>query len=98
MGWRRRFQVRFVHFQRNLTYDLQDCLFLLARISNTVQGLCSLPALYRFGFVVLQMRHRLDIDWVQAIVLQRIIYGNAPPLSVLLDDEDLEQALALAEE
>jgi len=39
---------------------------------------------------------QLSIDL--AIVLQRIIYGNAPPLSVLLDDEDLEQALALAEE
>jgi hypothetical protein len=32
-----------------------------------------------------------------AIVVQRILYGNAPPPSVLLDDEDLEQALALAD-
>ncbi|KAJ7281763.1 hypothetical protein C8J57DRAFT_1298486 [Mycena rebaudengoi] len=39
---------------------------------------------------------QLSIDL--AIVIQRILYGNAPPLSVLLDDEDLEQALALAEE
>ncbi|KAJ7090565.1 hypothetical protein C8R43DRAFT_1050233 [Mycena crocata] len=39
---------------------------------------------------------QLSIDL--AIVIQRVLYGNAPPLSVLLDDEDLEQALALAEE
>jgi len=39
---------------------------------------------------------QLSIDF--AIVVQRVLYGNAPPLSVLLDDEDLEQALALAEE
>ncbi|KAJ6591831.1 hypothetical protein DFH09DRAFT_1418066 [Mycena vulgaris] len=39
---------------------------------------------------------QLSIDL--AIVLQRVMYGNAPPPSVLLDDEDLEQALALAEE
>ena len=32
-----------------------------------------------------------------AIVAQRIYYGNAPPQAAL-DDEDLEQALALAEE
>ncbi|KAJ7460566.1 hypothetical protein FB451DRAFT_1269514 [Mycena latifolia] len=39
---------------------------------------------------------QLSIDL--AIVVQRIMYGNAPPPSVLLDNEDLEQALALAEE
>ncbi|KAJ6625008.1 hypothetical protein B0H10DRAFT_1783844 [Mycena sp. CBHHK59/15] len=39
---------------------------------------------------------QLSIDC--AIVIQRIVYGNAPPLSVLVDDEDLEQALALDEE
>ncbi|KAJ7743161.1 hypothetical protein B0H16DRAFT_1377473 [Mycena metata] len=32
------------------------------------------------------------------IVVQRVLYGNAAPPSVLLDDEDLEQALALGEE
>lgn len=35
---------------------------------------------------------------LEAIVIQRLVYGNAPPPSVLIDDEDLEQALALAEE
>jgi len=39
---------------------------------------------------------QLSIDL--AIVIQRVLYGNEPPLSVLLEDEDLEQALALAEE
>ncbi|KAJ7050565.1 hypothetical protein C8F01DRAFT_1178832 [Mycena amicta] len=39
---------------------------------------------------------QLSIDL--AIVGQRLVYGAAPPLSVVLDDEDLEQALALAEE
>ncbi|KAJ7453942.1 hypothetical protein B0H11DRAFT_264913 [Mycena galericulata] len=39
---------------------------------------------------------QLSIDF--AIVIQRLIYGNAPPPSVLMDDEDLEQALALDEE
>ncbi|KAJ7257884.1 hypothetical protein B0H12DRAFT_1110416 [Mycena haematopus] len=39
---------------------------------------------------------QLSIDF--AIVLQRVLYGIEPPLSILLDDEDLEQALALAEE
>jgi len=39
---------------------------------------------------------QLSIDF--AIVVQRVLYGNAAPPSVLLDDEDLEQALALGEE
>jgi len=39
---------------------------------------------------------QLSIDL--AIIVQRIVYGNAPPLSVILNDEDLEQALALADE
>ncbi|KAJ6504833.1 hypothetical protein C8R47DRAFT_1103800 [Mycena vitilis] len=39
---------------------------------------------------------QLSIDF--AIVVQRVLYGNEPPLSVLLDDEDLEQALALDED
>ena len=34
-----------------------------------------------------------------AIVVQRIVYGNKPPMSAILNEEDeLEQALALAEE
>lgn len=34
-----------------------------------------------------------------AIVIQRLVYGNAPPMSVLIDEADeLEQALALSEE
>lgn len=33
------------------------------------------------------------------IIVQRVIYGNAPPMSALLAEEDeLEQALALAED
>ncbi|KAJ7695134.1 hypothetical protein B0H17DRAFT_1159014 [Mycena rosella] len=39
---------------------------------------------------------QLSIDL--AIVAQRLMYGNPPPPTVLLDNEDLEQALALAEE
>lgn len=37
-------------------------------------------------------------DTVTAILVQRIFYGTAPPAAVLIDDDDLEQALALAEE
>jgi len=33
-----------------------------------------------------------------AIVVQRLIYGNAPPPAFEEEDDDLEQALALAEE
>lgn len=40
---------------------------------------------------------QLSIDF--AIVVQRFIYGTAPPLSAVLNqDDELEQALALAEE
>jgi len=40
---------------------------------------------------------QLSIDI--AIVLQRCIYGAAPPFSVLVgEDDDLEQALALGED
>ncbi|KAJ7636024.1 hypothetical protein DFH06DRAFT_1433819, partial [Mycena polygramma] len=54
---------------------------------------CGSPV-YRFRW--------LSVQWiltiVAAIVVQRVLYGNEPPLSVLLDDEDLEQALALDED
>lgn len=33
-----------------------------------------------------------------AIVLQRAWYGNAPPATAPMEDEDVEQALALTEE
>lgn len=39
---------------------------------------------------------QLSIDF--AIVVQRLYFGNAPPPTVLVDEDDLEQALALAEE
>ncbi|TFY72322.1 hypothetical protein EVG20_g698 [Dentipellis fragilis] len=39
---------------------------------------------------------QLSIDFI--IVAQRLIYGNAPPPDVLTEDDELEQALALAEE
>ncbi|KAG6335805.1 hypothetical protein ID866_3283 [Astraeus odoratus] len=39
---------------------------------------------------------QLTADFI--IVLQRLYYGNAPPASALLEDDGLEQALALAEE
>lgn len=39
---------------------------------------------------------QLSIDFV--IVGQRLWYGNAPPPTVLAGEDDLEQALALAEE
>ncbi|KAI6112856.1 hypothetical protein F5141DRAFT_1188130 [Pisolithus sp. B1] len=38
---------------------------------------------------------QLSVDFI--IVMQRLYYGNAPPQSTLLEQEDLEQALALAE-
>ncbi|KAI6120504.1 hypothetical protein EDD17DRAFT_1894985 [Pisolithus thermaeus] len=34
---------------------------------------------------------------IKVIVMQRLYYGNAPPQATLLEQEDLEQALALAE-
>ncbi|KAI0272653.1 hypothetical protein BC834DRAFT_857734 [Gloeopeniophorella convolvens] len=39
---------------------------------------------------------QLSVDF--AIVAQRIAYGNAPPPTALTEEDDLEQALALAEE
>ncbi|PIL25050.1 hypothetical protein GSI_12939 [Ganoderma sinense ZZ0214-1] len=39
---------------------------------------------------------QLSVDC--AIVLQRVWYGNAAPATVLMEDEDVEQALALGEE
>ncbi|KAH9975867.1 hypothetical protein BGW80DRAFT_1168805 [Lactifluus volemus] len=33
-----------------------------------------------------------------AIIVQRLVYGNAPPPSILEEGDDLEQALALSEE
>jgi len=33
-----------------------------------------------------------------AIIGQRLLYGNAPPSAALTDEDELEQALALAEE
>jgi len=33
-----------------------------------------------------------------AIVVQRVLYGNPPPATALIEEDDLEQALALAEE
>ncbi|KAK0218008.1 hypothetical protein IW262DRAFT_1275612 [Armillaria fumosa] len=41
---------------------------------------------------------RVSHDSLKAIVVQRLYFGNAPPPTVLVDDDDLEQALALAEE
>jgi len=38
---------------------------------------------------------QLSVDC--AIVAQRLVYGNSPPLSVLADDDELEEALSLAE-
>lgn len=47
--------------------------------------------------------HRVVIDQLTTVFVviagQRIVYGNAPPMSVLLQENDeLEQALSLAEE
>lgn len=39
---------------------------------------------------------QLSVDFI--IVMQRLYYGNAPPQATLLEQEDLEEALALAEE
>ncbi|KAK0446646.1 hypothetical protein EV421DRAFT_1707355 [Armillaria borealis] len=42
--------------------------------------------------------YRVSHTTLIAIVAQRLYFGNAPPPTVLVDDDDLEQALALAEE
>lgn len=39
---------------------------------------------------------QLSVDTL--IVGQRVVYGNAPPMSVLQEDDELEQALSLADE
>lgn len=39
---------------------------------------------------------QLSVDL--AIIAQRVFYGNAPPMSVLLHEDELETSLALAEE
>ncbi|EIW58701.1 uncharacterized protein TRAVEDRAFT_168401 [Trametes versicolor FP-101664 SS1] len=39
---------------------------------------------------------QLSIDC--AILLQRVMYGNAPPATALIEEDDIEQALALNEE
>jgi len=39
---------------------------------------------------------QISIDFM--IIGQRMVYGNAPPMSVLLQDDELEQALSLADE
>ncbi|KAI8996349.1 hypothetical protein BD414DRAFT_454966 [Trametes punicea] len=39
---------------------------------------------------------QLSVDC--AIVLQRFLYGNAPPATTLVEEDDIEQALALSEE
>ena len=36
--------------------------------------------------------------YFEVIIGQRIVYGNAPPMSVLLQDDELEQALSLSDE
>ncbi|KAI6044210.1 hypothetical protein EDC04DRAFT_2643455 [Pisolithus marmoratus] len=38
---------------------------------------------------------QLSVDFI--IVMQRLYYGNAPPQATLLEQEDLDEALALAE-
>ena len=41
----------------------------------------------------------LDTDLrLAAIVLQRLYYGNAPPSTALAEEDELEQALVLAED
>lgn len=77
----------------------QDCLFLFPSVSSSIQGLRDIPAVCRFRFVPRIENMPLNTDCATiAIVIQRLVYGNPPPPTALLDDEDLEQALALAEE
>ena len=46
------------------------------------------------------LRNRVPLthEMPAAIVIQRLMYGNAPPAATLMVDDDIEQALALAEE
>jgi solute carrier family 66, member 2 len=40
----------------------------------------------------------MPMSRLAAIIVQRLIYGNAPPATALAEEDELEQALALAEE
>ncbi|EGO22214.1 hypothetical protein SERLADRAFT_409799 [Serpula lacrymans var. lacrymans S7.9] len=56
---------------------------------------------FKFTFAVQSLRNFSIVSrccLLQAIVLQRLWYGNAPPAATLAEEDDLEQALALAEE
>ena len=50
------------------------------------------------GMFSLRNRVPLTHEMPAAIVIQRLMYGNAPPAATLMVDDDIEQALALAEE
>lgn len=78
---------------------VQDDIFLPQAITTPIQGVRNLPAVYRLrcaSFTCLPVSLAL-IRLFAAIVVQRLVYGNAPPAATLLDDDDVEQALALAE-
>ena len=82
-------------------YSLQGRLFLHQRLPDSVQDMRDLPALYRYQCVArrLLMFWDLTLERQTVIVIQRIIYGNAPLNSTLLPmEDDLEEALALSEE
>ena len=78
----------------------QDRLLLRAEQPATVQSLCHIPAIHRPRYVTaVTLRICFDLTRVDpAIIVQRLYYGNAVPATVLETEDDLEQALALAED
>ncbi len=49
-------------------------------------------------FIVTILLHWLISNTTSAIIAQRIYYGNKPPATSLTEEDDIEQALVLAEE
>lgn len=71
-------------------------------ISSTKARLCSSKSVRYSSCPLISVRMcahalRVSLTLATVIVAQRLIYGNAPPETVLPDD-DLEQALALEDD
>ena len=76
----------------------QDRLLLRTRFASTVHILCNFPAIGGHWWVGKAYCNRGQLIVFLAIIVQRLVYGNAPPPAMLAEEDDLEQALALAEE
>ena len=83
---------------RKFMNSSQDGLLFRSREPPSVQNLCDFPTLSGLWYVYGDHCSRILTSRLAAIIGQRIMYGDAPPSTALAEDEDLEQALALAEE